>query len=238
MSAIRLVSILKRFRSHQLWALPFLLALCMLVVGCNAVLRALPGPSIERPTVSPGLDQRVKDLQPPAGKSILYVYQLGDKDSWQTSDVFIDNQGLGRIWPGTYLFAIVDPESIRLKSEVQIRYSDRRQSYPVAYHNAWGILNLQPGQKYFVLLRNDLDESHTADQYAQGIASYYELKPQDPGRVPSEFSQVELSFINEFDIDTSEFARPNYYSCEFEAKFERRTNAGQEPVPCSFEQSF
>ncbi len=219
-------------------AVVFVLASCSLLASCNAVLRALPGPVTDTPRVSPELDERVRNLEAPVGKSIVYVYQLGNRNLPNTSDVIFSENDLGRIWPGTYLYAVIEPGAFAVKSTVQIRYSDRRQSHPIAYHNAWGTLNVEPGRRYFIQLVNRLDDSHSADQYSDEITDYYELKFVSVDSEPLEFGQVELSFFHNFNTDARVFDKPKVDLCPFGSDVADFNDRILGPIPCSFEKSF
>ncbi len=132
--------------------------------------------------VDPEYDETVKSSQPPPGKAVVFVYQSGGSES---SVVYVNDEEMGGIWAGKYLFTILDPGQVTVKSTLQLRRSGLTYSHPSSYLNSWGSFEAVAGSRYYIELQSS--------KKTQSLEFRGDAKGQ------AKLGSMQLSFQNSYD---------------------------------------
>ncbi len=215
------------------------LSLCFFIVGCaslsDSILGLVPDRKVEFPRVKASYDLATKNLQAPKGKSIIFLFHNGNRGLLESSSAYFNEEGMGKIFPGTYLYMLVDPGDVTLKVTRQMRYSDQNGSYPIAYHSVFGQFTVESNKKYYFELKNLIEPMANDVGYEKNIATMYKLDRHTQQLKNSVLSSVELSFLNRF--DSQERGMRKNKTVDF-CPMGATVTQLHEPLPCTFIQNF
>ena len=142
---------------------------------------------------------------------------------------------MGRVFPGTYVYTVVDPGTIRLRTTRQMRYSSPTLSYPIAWHNAWADLEIEADRKYFIELSNSLKPLRNDTGYLEYIDKKYYLRRPSEEQLRIDFDTVQLSFSNRYDAET--LGRPKHPTVDH-CPWGTEVSHDSDPLPCTYHRSF
>lgn len=129
---------------HELIGPTILCFTCLLMIGCLS--------DYHVPAARPELETISRSIDPPAGKSLLYIVRKkGSLGSFAFCNVFIDGRPWGKIATGTYLAGIFDSGIHHITIEDGFQEIEIRSVYTIG---------LRPGLKHYLLLdsNNSLQE--------------------------------------------------------------------------------